>query len=211
MGKATTLNATFKLDEAELAENILRAYDAATPAERIEGAAWYPAALELAATIADTFGYTVVQAAKVIAATSAQTGWSANTTQAFRAVGAYKQTGREFPEGIGLRSGRQWITICEILEGTYAGTSPKWSAFAANIVGDKNAVTVDRHAMRVAMADGVKYDSITLGNYRKIAAAYRIAAEARGVDPCDMQAIVWVSYRNAVRNASGRSLSELYG
>lgn len=211
MGKATTLNAKYQLDPAEMAKNILAAYDASTPAERLEGSAWYPAALELAATIADTFGYTVVQAAKVIAATSAQTGWSANTTQAFRAVDAYNKTGHEFPEGIGLRSGRQWKTICEILEGTYSGTSPKWSAFAANIVGDKEAVTVDRHAMRVAMADGVKYDSITLGNYRKIADAYRIAASERGIDARDMQAIVWVSYRNAVRNSNGRSLSELYG
>lgn len=211
MGKAITLNAKYDLDVQELSENILAAYDASTPAERIEGTAWYPAALELAATIADTFGISVEQAAKVIAAASSATGWSANTSQAFRAVGAYFSNGREFPEGIGLRSGRQWKSICEILEGTYQGTSPKWSAFSANIIGDKDSVTVDRHAMRVAMADGVKYDSCTLGNYRKVAEAYRLAAAQRGIAARDMQAIVWVSYRNTVRNSAGRSLSELYG
>lgn len=158
----------------------------------------------------DTFSISVEAAAKVIAAASSVNGWGANTSQAFRAVDAYKRNGDVFPEGIGLRTGAQWRAIVAILEDRYTGNSPKWSAFSANILGAKDAVTVDRHAMRVAMADGVKYDAITLGNYRKVAEAYRIAADARNIDARDMQAIVWVSYRNRVRNSNGRSLSELY-
>jgi hypothetical protein len=206
-----TISAKFVLDTEEMAANIEAVYDASTPAERLEGHNWYPEALELAATIADTFGFTVEQAAKVIAATSAATGWSQNQTQAYRAVSAYVRTGREFPEGIGLRSGRQWKSICEILEGTYKGSSPKWSAFAANILGEKDAVTVDRHAMRIAMADGTKYDSCTIVNYRKIAEAYRMAADSRGIAPRDMQAITWVSYRNSTTNRAGNNLSQIYG
>lgn len=211
MGKNVTISADYDLDVNEMAANVIAAYDATTPAERQDGHDWYPEALELAAMIADTFGITVEQAAKLIAATSSETGWGQNSNMAVRVAAAYRDTGTEFPEGIGVRSGPQWKIICQIMEGTYAGKSPKWSAFAANILGDPDQVTVDRHAMRIAMADGVMYTSITLGNYRKIADAYRIAADARNVTPRVMQATTWVACRNRRKNSTGKSYAELYG
>ena len=75
--------------------------------------------------------------------------------------------------------------------GTFGG--PKTRAFARNISGDREAVTVDVWACRVAGIDETKLSRV--GVYEAVAQAYRDAASVKGVDPATMQATTWVTAR----------------
>jgi hypothetical protein len=77
---------------------------------------------------------------------------------------------------------------------------PKVSAFAANILGDTDRVTVDVWALRVALGGDSEIDPESAiskaGVYDAIAHCYRLAARRVGVDPAVMQAVTWIVARN---------------
>jgi hypothetical protein len=78
---------------------------------------------------------------------------------------------------------------------------PKERSFADNISNPKRsqAVTVDRHAVRVALGDIATRDKSgpevilsRVGVYEAIAQAYRDAAKDLGLLPLELQAITWL-------------------
>jgi len=167
---------------------ILRTFDAATASDVESGATWYDEAGDLARTLADRHNLSVEEVAGVIAALSPRTTWSRNVAgtlallehggdeaRRFGCIGANVDRAEGVLNGIALRG-------------------PKTRAFAANIAGDREAVTVDVWAARVADLDeellGRK------GAYDAVAHAYRLAARRRGVDPATIQATTWIVARN---------------
>lgn len=72
----------------------------------------------------------------------------------------------------------------------------KVTNFYRAILGDTDAVVLDRHALRAA---GHLRDTATPLQYRRIAEQYRAAAAAAGESPRDFQAIVWVVLRERGR------------
>jgi hypothetical protein len=81
---------------------------------------------------------------------------------------------------------------------------PKERSFADNISNPKRsqAVTVDRHAVKVALgsiADRDKYGPEMIiqraGVYETISQAYRDAAKELGMLPLELQAITWLAER----------------
>jgi len=179
--------------------NILACYDRAPSHVKADGRSWYSDALGIARAISAKHGIPLATAAGVIAALSPQSPWDRNVADAWALVGGGEP--RVKPDS--LAKARRIV----------AGESPdtvlrgnKVRAFYAAIMGDHSVVVVDRHAascyanrkLNDAQVRPVFATSGIL--YRRIAGAYRKAAKAAGVSPCEMQAVAWIQWRQARSN-----------
>lgn len=174
-----------------LRDNVLRAYDAATPDQRARGAVWYMEANRVAYILGRTFDVSTHAAAGVIAALSPQRAWERNVIDAFDTC--------EFPDVEHVHYARNmrkaWRALNDLERLGRILRGPKERAFAACILRPTNrvAVCVDRWAARAAAPEwGIR---VTSRRYRAIAAAYRAAARERGVSPAVLQATVWLQIR----------------
>lgn len=191
-------------------DNILAAWREATAEDLAQGLEWYNIAAELAASLATDSRYTERQCAGVIAALSPMMSWPANVTAARKLiehhtasalVGHPHHGAPASGFGLGLNVVKAW----RILNGADPAdvlTSPKVGAFFANIMGDPDAVTVDRWAMRVALGDP-NHPGTVRGKrqYADVANAYRDAASTAGVTAREIQAAVWVWIRRTTARA----------
>jgi hypothetical protein len=174
------------------ADNIVAQWNAASAADLATGLDWY----EHARTFARSLGLDDETGAGVVAALSPMNGWSANMTLA-RGLTERYLAGEAMPtSGFGLRGNvlKAWRILdgqdpLDVLRGQ------KVTAFYANIMGDPNAVTVDRWAARIARGDPSDKGLVTAKQYREMADAYRDAADRVGVTPRELQAAVWTHYR----------------
>lgn len=171
--------------------NIIIAWHATTPEQRAAGTEWYDRAyLEAAALDPQN----PERAAGVIAALSPLQRWETNVNQARRLMHALDNhlpvpqvhTEPQQSQAVRIALGASpW----DVLKG------PKIRAFTAAILGDKNAVVVDRHAYRIATRR--PYRGLTTRQYVRLALAYVRAADKLGEDPRTVQAATWVAARNS--------------
>lgn len=169
-----------------LTKRILAVFDRATATDIESGARWYDEAGDLASSLAAQHSTTVEHTAAVISALSPRTPWSRNVAGAV----ALYETGQA-PGCIGRN-----VETAEraMVEGYGAINGPKTSRFARNIAGDRESVTVDVWAARVARIDE---NLLTRkGVYDAVEAAYQRAARRVGLDPATMQATTWIVARN---------------
>jgi hypothetical protein len=177
----------------EYVDNIVEQWQSASAADLATGLDWYVRAR----TFAQSLGLSDRTGAGVVAALSPMNGWSANMTLA-RGLTERYLSGEPMPtRGFGLNANvrKAW----RILDGEDPGdvlSGQKVRAFFANIMGDPDAVTVDRWAARIARGNPADRGTVTARQYVDMAAAYREAAERVGVTPRDLQAAVWTHYRN---------------
>lgn len=188
MSHDETVRKVYGITLETVVRRILATYDRASKSDIESGARWYDEAGDLAASLAAQHGYDVETVAGVIAALSPRTPWSRNV------AGTVALLADQDDPPTYLIS-RNVDTALQILEGDIEGpTGPKTAAFARNIAGDREAVTVDVWACRVASLDE---DLLSRkGAYEAVAHAYRLAARRRGVDPATMQATTWIVARN---------------
>jgi hypothetical protein len=174
-------------------ENILEVYRAATESERAEGLDWYSAARTFATGLADRYGITLDAAAGIVAALSPRRPWADNMA----AADTLCRTGDV--GGLSLfvnraKAIRDGAAPLDVLRG------PKVRAFYAAIMGDGDAVCIDRHAFDVAYGaatdDKTRKQLDRVGEYARFADAYRAAAETAGTTAAAMQATTWVVWRN---------------
>lgn len=171
---------------------ILRTFDVATPSDVEAGARWYDEAGELAATLGATSGVGRLKAAAVISHLSPRTPWSRNIAGAV-ALLTYGDVDGMGCIGTNVDRARAALTMdVDDLELSFGG--PKTRRFFLNIAGDREAVTVDVWAARVAGVDEMTLSRV--GVYDALEHAYRLAARRRGVDPATMQATTWIVVRN---------------
>lgn len=186
-----TTTAVFGVSYETIIRRIIRTFDSATPSDIEAGAQWYDQAGALAATLSASIG-DVDRAACLIAALSPRTTWTRNVAGAV-AMATYGATYE--PEGhIGTNVARAARVLDSVDPYAALGNGPKVAAFARNIAGDRESVTVDVWACRVADLDETLLGR--RGAYEAVASAYRAAARRRGVDPATMQATTWVVARN---------------
>ncbi len=205
-------------------KNILAMYDRATPANIADGAKWYGSdSMALVRDLSVLGGISPEAAASVLAQTSPRTTWSRNVAVATAIVqswgmsvsaglsaedrdAAVMAAGRACG-GMSANITRALIALSAAHEGECPISTingPKTNAFARNLLGDRNAVTVDVWAVRIALnptwARGEDDMSELIlnraGMYQAVAQAYRIAANRRNVDATDMQATTWIVVRN---------------
>lgn len=209
---------------SDVVKNILTMWDRATPANVADGAKWYGSdSLALVRDLSVLGGISPEAAASVLAQTSPRTTWSRNVAVATAIV---QMWGMSVSSGLsaddrdaacvtaGRACGGMLANITRALIALNAAdrgecpimtiNGPKTNAFARNLLGDRNAVTVDVWAVRIALNPGWSRGEDDMselmlsraGMYQAVAQAYRIAANRRNVDATDMQATTWIVVRN---------------
>lgn len=184
------------LTPAEYRRNIRKAYRRATPADMAQGLAWYGIAADFADELSAISTLGVEQTAGVIAALSPMTGWSTNVNNARRLTHEHLRGATTPRGGYGFRKNRD--KAWRILKGEHPLDvlgGKKVRAFYANILGDPDAVTVDRWAIRIAYGDPEGKMTVSDGEYDVIADAFRAVAAEVELTTHDLQAAVWVYFR----------------
>jgi len=174
------------------AARIIATFGRARPADIEAGARWYVDALAFVDEQARMHGKTREQVAAVIAHLSPRQRWDRTLkgTEILLATGeAPGHLGRNVTNAQrALRSADPLSTL----------TGRKTSRFARNLLGDRQVVTVDVWAGRVALGRRADLPLILarVGAYEAIEHSYRVAAQRLGVAPATAQATTWVVARN---------------
>lgn len=150
------------------------------------------------ARMAEEYNRPVAQAVAVLAITSANTQLVSNIrfTEAIlkgeRLFGCYPQN--------------QTPLVKAVLSTRYPGRfvhGPKCSAFYKAIMGDADALVLDRWAARAAGLDQPGRNDIGIGVRRQLDTAYREAARICGESVRAFQAIAWIATRESTPNRRG--------
>lgn len=170
---------------------LLDLYAAADKDVRRRGRSWYPQTRRLLRELADKHDRPLSQVVAVFAITS---------------IAAQLQTNLRWTDEVlaGIRTGGRFPNVqAPLLAGALSARhpsrfvrGPKVSAFYRALMGDKNAVVLDRWAARAAgfPVSDEKHD-LPVTVRREMAAAYAEAAEACRESVRDFQAIVWIVKR----------------
>jgi hypothetical protein len=168
--------------------NILSVWNTANETNREDGAQWYPTAYQICTSMAFDYGYELDQVVAVMAHLSPRCSWEKNIEKTGAVLAGHSPIGTL---GSSMTNALRALTGGVEPLGTLRG--PKVKAFAANILGDPEPVTIDVWATRVA---GLDSDRISKSQYEAIAHCYRLAARRVGVTPPTMQATTWIVARN---------------
>lgn len=182
-----------------IAKRLRRHFASATRAERDEGREWYDEAHTIAVDCATRYGYTVEQCAYVLAALSPNVSWAQNVHGLHLACTGHMQ-GRDPIDygGSGYHANR--VKAARILSGDLSALQgPKVTQFAAGILGDPSACTVDVWMQRACGLDSGA--APTTNEHKVIRAALERCAKTSGECVRDYQAIVWVAVRNRWKDA----------
>jgi hypothetical protein len=166
-----------------------KVWDQCTDAERDRGRHWYQAARDILQVYADDSGYTLEQAAAVLSITSPNAQLRTNLSWTERALQGDTHVGR-YPNVMAVKI-QNALDDPELARDYVTG--PKVSAFLRAILGDTDAVVLDRWALRAAGYP----ERVNKTEREKIANGYRLAAELVGETPRDFQAIVWIHIRES--------------
>jgi len=172
-----------------MVERILATYDRASHDQRVAGNRWYPSAARIVAEIARETDTNPERVANCLAALSPRNPWLWNVQDAYAYCYASRH-GLARPSATTFERNRvnAWNSLQSTIAPWRTGAL-KVKAFVAAMLGDRNSVVIDVWASRVAMGEDVR---VTNRLYPVIAEAYIVAAEARGIDPRDMQATTWL-------------------
>jgi hypothetical protein len=169
------------------------------------GLVWYQQAHDFAVTIAARYGYTVTQAAGVIAALSPKMEWSKNKRAAEMALKRHSgggvlthlgiwQTKANISKALRILDGENPAAV---LSGNMPKSGHKAYSFFDNIafLDASREVTVDRWAIKAWKTDADTWGRTTPKRYATIKQDYTAAAVALGVMPYQLQAICWCATR----------------
>lgn len=173
--------------------NVLAVFDAATPQQWQEGMTWYSTAHALAVELDPAEPR---RAAAVIAVLSPMKEWAQNADLARR---AYANGGLD-----GGTLGAHVAKVNRLLrdreDPDTVVSGEKVTAFFEGIASNGKSATavIDRHAFDAAVGKRLTDDTrkINRAAYAAAARAYARAAAARGVSVQQMQAVVWVTWRD---------------
>ncbi len=158
--------------------------DSATPDQIAMASTWYDEAHAIARGLSTISGLTIEKCASVIAAFSPRERWASNVKYAHMFI-----------------NGGTPPTLTNNINMAYAAMSlgfdalngRKTNAFARNIAGDKDAVTIDVWMIRAAGMDANKGVNDT--QYRILSEIVKELAADRGMYPATAQALIWIIIR----------------
>lgn len=160
--------------------------DQATIADIAAGATWYTEAQTIARELSITSGYSLESTASVIAAFSPRCPWVRNVFLATEFLNGNKVA----TLGSSIRNAEKSLTM-----GFDALNGAKTNAFARNIAGDLNAVTIDTWMLKAAGMDSNK--GVNKSNYEMLSGIVRELAGQYGIAPAQLQAIIWIVVRGS--------------
>ena len=162
-------------------------YDA-PPATLVAGGNWYSEGQSMCRELALEHGITLEQAATVLAAFSPMTPWDRNVFLA-----------TEFINGRKVATLGNNIRMAErgIVGGIDTLKGQKTNAFARNLSGDLDAVTIDTWMIKAAgiVREPGKKKGINKCEYNTLALALTNVARDNQIAPAVMQAIIWIQIR----------------
>lgn len=176
-------------------------YRQSTRLEFDEGRAWYDDAYKVCVNIASDYNMGIDTVVGVLAALSPRNHWERNVADCEALCKWYRTTmggiRGESPKVATFDCNKR--TALRILDGVRpldALHGRKVRSFYLCITGDPEEVCVDTWAIRAA-TNGKVSAVANDGQYRKVQEAYRAVAKEFGLKPYELQAIVWVTIRNA--------------
>jgi len=173
-------------------KRIVRTLNKADAVTVREGMAWYDEARQLTVNLSLMSEYTTAQVAAAMAHLSPRIRWNHNV-EAITDLVLYGTLPAYIMKGPAKRA-RKALVASEPMN-TFGKRAKKTLAFARNINGDVNAVTVDTWILDVV---GITEQQLKLvGVYDAVAHAYRLAAKRRGFTPAQLQAITWIVVRGS--------------
>lgn len=185
-----TLNMTHTPTEAR--EDVLLAYMRlamqATMNDVVSASTWYDEAREVALEVARNLGSTLEVGASVVAAFSPRQTWGRNV------INALSFSNGEHVPGL---ANNMTMAQNSLLFGFDALKGQKTNAFARNIAGDTDAVTIDVWMIRAAGFDAAK--GVNKSEYNLLADCVREVAKAFGIAPSVMQALIWIVARGEAK------------
>lgn len=158
--------------------------DCATPEEVATASAWYDDANAIAHHISTISGLDIEKSASVIAAFSPRERWNSNVQKSLDFVGGLT---------VGGLTNNINMAYAAMVHGFGALNGLKTNAFARNISGDKDAVTIDVWMIRAAGMDGAK--GVNDSQYRILSEVVRELAADRNMYPATAQALIWIIIR----------------
>lgn len=172
------------------------AVEALGPADYAAAADWWDEARRDIAALAAESGDEFERVVYAVAAASPGVPWRA-CLQNVRVLIAARDRGDDLPSGPGcgleIASGRRHIAKAwAILRGADVSIcrGPKVSAFAANLLGDLTAVTVDRHITRAATGADLRQPSPA--EARRIATMVTTIGTAKNHPPAVIATALWM-------------------
>ena len=191
-------DALAKINEShdKIVARIFETWRRATPADIEAGATWYADGEAIIDGLASRSDYTREQIAAAVAHLSPRTRWQRNIAAATALVltGDTAGTGAMTPNVERAR-----IALASSKPGsTFGPSAKKTRRFMANLLGDREAVTVDVWAVVVALGVRPDWELVIkrAGIYEALERAYQAAAHDAGVNPATMQATTWIVARN---------------
>ena len=191
--------------------NIVGKYLLSTESEKVNGAEWYPIALEIATAISHNTGVDVFTVSAVIAALSPNNKWERNCKDAEDLISVYVAAGSEAAADVKVctygKNKAKAIVLLECGDPLQYETilnGRKVVAFYQCIIGIADAVVVDGHAYSVWVGERLtmkEVPSIGIKLYRAISDDYRAAAEhinatyGKRYTAAQIQAITWVAHK----------------
>ena len=172
-------------------DRIVRTFKRATAADIEAGATWYGDGEVFVRDLAAQTGHDVETVATVVAHLSPRTTWQRNLYGATMLL-----TTGTAPTCIAANVDRARRALdSDDPRGTLNG--PKTRRFAANLLGERDVVTVDVWAIRVALGNRDDAEQVLsrVGVYDAVERAYQIAAQRLGVDAVTVQATTWIVAR----------------
>jgi len=162
--------------------------DSATAVQYVAAHEWYDEANAIARSMSNLCGLSIEKCASIIAAFSPRERWNTNVKYANMFI-----------------NGGTPPTLTNNINMAYAAMSlgfnalngRKTNAFARNIAGDKDAVTIDVWMIRAAGLDANKGVNDT--EYRILAEVVKELAANRGMYPATAQALIWIIVRGGAK------------
>ncbi len=180
-------------------KHITNWYLKSTQFHQTKGKIWYSEANKFCRMLSPSRYETLAQIVSIL---SPQVDWETNKQNAVLVWDCLQNN----EDVLGLKlfaTELQKIHCQEIYDRQYAIplTAIKTYNFAVNIMDPENHeyVTIDRHAVKVALNDlkagGV---SLTKKQYESVAECYTYVANKVGLNTCQLQAICWITYKENV-------------
>jgi len=178
----------------QMVENVCAVYNAAH--KGADAVQWYAIANAWIVKTARIFDIEPEVVAYVVATLSPKLRWDKNLESALSML-ELQVWGWTDKRNSALGANTRKVFAAFDGERPYVATGDKVASFQRNLLGDYDAVTIDRHAIAIALRglNAIGSDSgdvkITAKDYALFVQAYRIAAERLNENPVTVQSTTW--------------------
>lgn len=176
-------------------QNVLSVYNFAVT-QGYQNTAWYDAARVELAEIAESFDMVLSDVAWLAATLSPHLSWELNKQSLIAFLCSWYGLPTEYSNSAyGKNTHKCTRYMLGEIDGLPSG--PKVSAFYLNLMGDYSALTIDRHAMRIALfgmwriTEETGDMSPSVNEHRLITLAYENVSRMLGITAVELQAITW--------------------